>query len=179
MNLIVLVGTFALGLAVDAHDRTTDAGRLFGYHFLAGLFAAVFTLLVHSIVFTYFIGTGRWVKEIRNSYPLSKTFAARASRLKLRVLAAAMTSMLLVIATAGFGAAADPASSVDFQGWAGLSPASLHLIVAVLTVAVNLAAFVVELLAVGRNVRLIDEVMGAVRRIRSERGLEPEPAMSR
>ena len=37
-------------------------------HFLLGLVTTMTTLLVHSIAYTYFLGTGKWVKEVVRVY---------------------------------------------------------------------------------------------------------------
>lgn len=172
LNFLALAATYALGFAVDAHAPHEAAQRLFTFHFLTGLFTAVFTLLVHSVVFTYFVGTGRWVKEIGQSYPLSPGFLQRARRFKTRAFALALASMLLVIATAVFGAASDTAPRFGWEGWAGLTPTNLHLLVASVTIAFNVAAYAGEFTVIRANMQLIHEVMGEVRRIRAEHGLD-------
>ena len=69
-------------------------------------------------------------------------------------------------------AAADPASPVGFSGWLGLSPATLHLLVAVAAVGVNTWTHLVEYNALDENAKLIEQVMSEVQRIRDERGLD-------
>lgn len=172
LDFLVLAVTFVLGLVVDAHAPSEAAQRLFTWHFLASLFAAMFTLLVHSVVFTYFVGTGRWVKEIGGSYPLAAKFAQRSRRLKSRAFALAIASMLLVIATAVVGAAADTAPRFGWKGWLGLSPTHWHLLLASVTVAFNTAACAGEYVVIRENMQLIGDVMEEVGRLRAEHGLD-------
>src|SRR5439155_18929723 len=70
-DFLALVVTFALGWWSKATDGLHAAtGSLYVLHFLCGLFTAVGTLLTHCLIFTYFLGTGRWVKEVTLAYDL-------------------------------------------------------------------------------------------------------------
>ena len=46
--------------------------------FLIGMVALVFTTLVHAIVLTYFMGTGRWLEETCRAYHLRDEHQARS-----------------------------------------------------------------------------------------------------
>ena len=76
LNSLVLLATFAVGFVcegrahVSADGALTTAQRMFTMHLLGGLSAALLSLLLHSLVFTYFIGTGRWVQEVVKAYGL-------------------------------------------------------------------------------------------------------------
>ena len=71
-------------------------------HFYLGLFSEVGTLLVHCLIFTYFLGTGRWVKEVGLAYDLPDDPLPRLTRaLKRRTFPVALAAMLVAIATAG------------------------------------------------------------------------------
>lgn len=174
LNSLALAATYALGFVVDAHAPDEAAQRLFTSHFLIGLFTAVFTLLVHSVVFTYFVGTGRWVKEIGESYPLKPDFSRRSRNLKRRAFAWALSAMFAAIATAVFGAASDTAPRLGWEGWAGLSPTHLHWLAATVTIAFNTAAYFGEFVVIRANMQLIHEVMSEVKRIRTDHGLAPD-----
>ena len=40
-------------------------------HFTLGLFAVCYALGVHCLIFIYFLGTGRWVKEVAIAYGIA------------------------------------------------------------------------------------------------------------
>ena len=80
-------------------------------------------------------------------------------------------SLLLLVISGATGAAVDPASSVSFQGWAGISAATIHFLIVSATVGVNLIVNLIEYQYIDRNNRLVDEVLAQVRAIREERGL--------
>src|SRR5207248_1389620 len=68
---LALLVTFALGcwskFGGGVRDETTSVYLL---HFLFGVFTGIGTLLVHCLIFTYFLGTGRWVREVTLAYDL-------------------------------------------------------------------------------------------------------------
>src|SRR5919205_468764 len=79
-NGTLLVVAFALGLMVPHHQ----GGTWHDLHFLIALLTTMATLLVHSIAFTYFLGTGKWIKEVVRVYALPEWVAAQADRNKRR-----------------------------------------------------------------------------------------------
>lgn len=165
---LVLVLAFALGTISKLRDgvhHPEDA--TYWYHFLLGLFAALLTLLVHCIIFTYFLGTGRWVKEVTLAYGLPDEPLHKQTReLKRRVFPPALFAMLIAIATAAAGAAAH----------VGVWPWLVHATCACLTLAINGWAFVVEYRCLCANVAVLDAVYREVDRVRAERGLESNAA---
>ena len=157
LNILALLVTFAVGAASKFWDH-----ELFLSHFTLGLFTAIGTLLVHCLIFTYFLGTGRWVKEVGLAYRLPDGDLPRRTReLKRNTFPPALFAMLITIATAAAGQGA------FLLGW----PWYLHGGLALVTLAVNLWAFRVELRHLADNVRLLDAVMAEVERIRAEAGL--------
>src|SRR6476469_7076711 len=87
-------------------------GSAFMLHFLVCLFTAVGTLLFHCLIFTYFLGTGRWVKEVTLAYDLpDEPWHKRTRELKRATFPPALAAMLIVIATAAGGA------GVQLQAW--------------------------------------------------------------
>jgi hypothetical protein len=168
-----LLAAVWLGLEVgDASVRATAVQSRVAVHFLTGVAAIVFAVLVHAVVVTYFMGTGRWLEETCNAYRLGPAWQTGSKQLKWRLYPAMVTSLLLLIVTGASGGAADPASAVGFKGWGSLSAAQVHLAVAGLALAINAAVNIAEYVALSRNGRLVNEVLQEVRRIRSERGLE-------
>jgi hypothetical protein len=146
--------------------------RHLGYHLLAGMGAVVFAVLVHSIVLTYFMGTGRWLEETTRAYRLPSRWIEESRMLKHRTMPLMALCLLSLIATAAFGAAADPASPVGFKGWLGIAPESWHFSVALGTWGFNLMVNFWEYAVLHRHGGLVNEALAEVRRIRQERGLE-------
>lgn len=161
---LVLVAAYALGwlsrLRVGVRHPEDPTYLI---HFAFGLLAAILTLLVHCLIFTYFLGTGRWVKEVGLAYGLPDEPLPKLTReLKRKTFPPALAAMLIAIATAAAGAGA------QLQEW----PWYVHATLATLALLVNLGAFVIEYRNVSINARVIELVMGEVERIRAERGLE-------
>ncbi len=172
VSTILLMVTFVLGLQIDdpkVFDRAVQAGV--SRHFLFALASLCFATLVHAIVLTYFMGTGRWLEETSNAYRLPPDAYQESQQIKYRVIPLMVGCFLLLLTTGGFGAAADPSSPVQFQGWLGYSPALWHRGVAILTLVANIGVNYLEYLSLFRNSEIIDGVMREVRRIRQEKGL--------
>lgn len=133
-------------------------------HFILGLAAVFNTLLVHCLVITYFLGTGRLVKEACIAYGLPDADLPRRTRdLKRRNTPRAIVGMLLAVgaAAAGMGARTEV--------WPGF----VHLVFVMATVLVNLRVFVVEYENLKANLVILDSLFEQVERIRRERGLPP------
>ena len=168
LSNLALVAAFVLG------HRIVDARSLDGRvdaHFGVAILAMIFAALVHSIVLTYFMGTGRWLEETTQAYRLAGDQRAESKSLKYQTVPAMVACLLLLVGTGALGAAADPASPVGFAGWGGLSAATTHLVAALVTVACNGLVNLWEYFALDRNGRLVQQVVDEVRRIRVERGL--------
>lgn len=167
---LATTAAFALGMSIG--DATTrEAQSTVGLHLLIGLGALIFTSLVHAIVLTYFMGTGRWLEETTTAYRLSWDFFKESKTLKYRTILLMMVCFLLLITTGAFGAAADPASAVGFRGFWGFSGGQVHMTIALLTWGVNLGVNVYQFGALSRNGEIVNNVMTEVRRIRLEHGL--------
>lgn len=172
LSTITLIVAMALGLMIDDPKiATTEVQAGVQYHFLTALAALCFTALVHAIVLTYFMGTGRWIEETSNAYQLPATFFERNQSIKYRTIPPMVGAFLLLLCTGALGAAADPASPMQSKGWLGWSPANLHLTCAIIAILANVAANYLEFLALERNGDVIEQVLAEVRRIRLEKGL--------
>jgi hypothetical protein len=159
---LFLLFAFATGLAKRfAPDALNGIDPLL--HFKLGLFSVIGNLGVHGlVVFIYFLGTGRWVKEVALAYGIPDDPLPKLTRdLKRRVYPAAMFGMLVPIAAAAAGMGA------MLQEW----PWQIHLVLAILTLLVNGWAFVVEYHCVHTNAAVLFQVLNEVDRIRAERGL--------
>nr|AUN35804.1 hypothetical protein [uncultured bacterium] len=169
---LLLVASVVLGLNID--DPRVATAQVQGgvaAHFLTAVGGLVFAALVHAIVLTYFMGTSRWIEETGNSYPLSPRPREENRKLKYRVMPAMAACLLLLIVTGATGAAADPASPYGAQGLFGMPSSTVHFVLAMTTVCVNLAVNYLEYIAIYENGRIVEEVLAEVRRIRLERGL--------
>jgi hypothetical protein len=163
LNTAALLLTYFFGVASKLRDgllHPSDPTYLI--HFVLGLFTAVGTLLVHCLIFTYFLGTGRWVKEVALAYGLPDEPLPKHTReLKRASFPPALIAMLITIAAAAAGAGA------QLQEW----PWQVHASLATIAVFVNLWAFRIEYRNVHANAGLLDQVLREVDRIRAERGL--------
>jgi cytochrome bd-type quinol oxidase subunit 2 len=157
-----LVVTFGVGLASFLRGARYSDDPTFDLHIYLGLAAVFATLAIHCLIFIYFLGTGRWVKEVAIAYRLpDDPLPKRTRKLKRHTFPAALAAMLVAIATAAAGAGA------WWQGW----PWPVHFSLGIATLLVNAWAFRVEYHDVAINAGVIDGVMREVDRIRAERGL--------
>jgi hypothetical protein len=163
INSLALLASFGFGVASKLREAALHADdRTFLIHFLLGLFTAIGVLLVHCLIFTYFLGTGRWVKEVGLAYDLPDGDLPRLTReLKRKTFPPALAAMLITIATAAAGAGA------QLREW----PWFVHGSLSVVTLFVNAWAFRIEYRNLRTNADALDRVMQEVDRIRAERGL--------
>lgn len=162
---ILLLATFGVGWWSFAIPETeaTDKKDIFLTHFYLGLATAIVGLLVHCLIFTYFLGTGRWVKEVGIAYKLKDGDLPKTTReLKRRVFPPALYAMLICIATAAAGAGA------QLQAW----PKFVHATLGVLTLVINFWAFRIEFDCLAVNARVLNDVLDEVDRIRAAQGLK-------
>ena len=172
---IALIVTAGFGLSVgDVQQHSVAVQSEVSRHMLIGLAAMSFVTLVHAISFTYFMGTGRWLEETSRAYSLDDSWHSENQKIKYRTLPGTTAVVLLIICTGALGAVADPATPASLDGTLGLSSAQIHFFTACLTVLANMWANAHQFLSILRNSRIVDGVMGEVRRIRLERGLPVE-----
>lgn len=164
-----LLFTLYLGWSIeDAASLSEAARRQVSLHFLFALAASGFALLVHAVVLTYFMGTGRWIEETSAAYRFQPDARRENIRLKYRVIPGMMFCMLMLMATGAFGAIADPASNMKLD-----HAPTIHFTLALLLVLGNMLVSWWESEQIGRNTRIVDAVYAEVLRIRRERGLDP------
>jgi len=160
----------------DVRNPTdADAQRLATVHRLSGIAAGLVVLLAESIVVTYFIGTSRWCKEVSETYRLDGSHVARSNRLKRQTFPWAVLGMLTVVAMTALGGAADPATVFSVTPLErmvdGLTWADVHLLGALLGLAILVLGFYRMAANIAANLVVINDVMAEVGRIRTERGL--------
>jgi hypothetical protein len=148
-----------------------EQDQMWMYHFYCGLGSSMLNLLVHCLIFTYFLGTGRWVKEVALAYRLpDEPYPKLTRELKRRTFPPALFGMLIAIGTVAAGAGA------QLRAWHW----TIHASLAAATLIINAWAFVVE----GRNVRtnamVIEKVREQAESVRREQGLPTsEEALAR
>jgi hypothetical protein len=169
--VLLMAAALLLGLFVgDLHHGTPDANTLRWafVHRMMGIGAALVVVLVNSIGMTYFIGSGRWCKEVSDTYQLDPKLVRQSTWLKRKAFPWAVSSMLVVVCVGALGAAADPATlRQGTEHW--VTP---HLIGAFLGLLYIAFAFYMEAGRIAEHSAVIDAIMVEVRRIRQEHGLE-------
>lgn len=137
-------------------------------HMLLGIFASLVTVLVQSIGVTYFIGTGRWCREVTEGYGLEGRFVSQMARLKRRSFPYALLGTATVLAIGALGAAADPGTLRENTAqW--VAP---HYWAGILGTVFICAALWWQRQLIKRNQVVIERVLEEVRRIRCQQGLE-------
>jgi hypothetical protein len=164
-NFLALLATFAVGvLSFLRSSRTNPDDPTYLLHVYLALISLTANLGVHCLVFIYFLGTGRWVKEVALAYRMPDRPLPRATRdLKRATFPPALLAMLVPIAALAAGAGAAT------RGW----PWGYHACLAVASLLVNAWAFRIEYRNVRVNSGILDAVLREVDRIRAERGLPP------
>jgi hypothetical protein len=171
--IVLLVVTAGIGLWLGDLHGVTDRGvlRWATVHRLSGVLAALMVVLVNSLTVTYFIGTGRWCREVVEAYSLDQVFIRRSTSLKRSAFPLALAGMLAVVAIVALGGAADPAAGrKGSQDW--VTP---HLVGGLGLAAVIAWCFQAQLPAIRGQQALIGDVMEEVRRERLARGLDVAP----
>jgi hypothetical protein len=98
LNLLLLVTALAVGYGVATH------GWLHA-HVLSGVIAALLSVLVQCICFTYFLGTGRWVTEATRAHKLDLGYYRRSRNLKRSATFHTLGGFVAILIVAGFGGA--------------------------------------------------------------------------
>lgn len=175
MSILANLGlwtTFYLGWSIgdgEAFSEVLMTARR--THFLIALGAATLAMLIHAIVLTYFMGTGRWIEETSQAYRLGQEARLQNIRYKYRVIPGMVGCIALIITTGAFGAIADPGSNSRMA-----HAATVHFTLAVVTLLLNAIVSYWEYEQIVRNGKLVNAIIDEVRRIRREKGLDIEPA---
>jgi hypothetical protein len=161
----LLAADFVLGL-LAAVAITRGGGIARGIHVLFSLGTIVVLLGVHSIVYTYFVATGKWAKEVVTVYGMPEWFTTQAATNKRCAFRFVLWSMTLIAVTAWLGAAADTR---------GRAYALWHMGTAALALGFNLGSFVVEYAVIGAQVRLLQGLKQEADRRREARYGQKRP----
>lgn len=157
-NVSLFVASFVLGLGASSEPRAPGA-VWHGTHVLIGILTTMFTLLTHSIVYTYFLGTHKWVKEVVRVYQLPDWVLSQSKKNKSKAFRLEFCGMTLIGITAWLGAAADAQ---------GMNPL-WHLGVVTVTLVFHMGAFAGEYATIVSQARLLLEVKAQADVLREER----------
>lgn len=151
----LLAARAALAAQVEAYQPVRSRQTL---HFLLGLLAALVTLLLNSISLTYFIGTGRWCREVVEAYELDEAMIERSKAIKRSNYPWWMCINLALLAIVVLGGASDPsANTANSLSW--VLP---HRLVAIAGTFMIAWAFLRQVGLVGKHYELIDEILAVV-----------------
>jgi hypothetical protein len=155
----LLVADFILGFiaAGEPHGPGATARAM---HVLFSLATVVVLLGVHSIVYTYFVATGKWANEVVRVYQLPDWISTQASKNKRRAFRFIMVSMTAIAVAAWLGAAADTRGPT-YSIW--------HFGTAAFALAYNIGSFAVEYAVIVAHARLLAELKDRADRLREER----------
>jgi hypothetical protein len=155
----LLAADFALGLFANGEAQGPGAvARQF--HVLFSIATVVVLLGIHSIVYTYFVATCKWAKEVVQVYRLPDWITAHTAKNKRRAFRFVLGSMVAIMAAAWLGGAADTRGA-PYPIW--------HLIAAAGAVAFNVGSFVVEYTVIVAHVRVLTELKDRADRMREAR----------
>ena len=145
-NVLLFAILAGLGFGVLA-----DRAQYFSIHFLFGLFTTLYTTFVQSLIFVYFLGTGKWIKDAVAGRPGEAEIVARTKKLKAMTFGFATYSALMIVAAAILGAAADT----------GFVPGWVHGVASALAMGLNVVSYFPEAKAIGLNLQLLDDAEAA------------------
>ncbi len=161
---LALAAAVASGLASWLGGGLTDpnATDVFLSHVLLGLLGSLAVLGTHCLVITYFLGTGRLIKEACLAYGFPDEVWPRQTRdIKRGNTPYAILAMLITIGTTAAGAARQ---HFDWPAWP-------HATLAGVTLVVNIIVWAIEYRNMKTNLRILDEVYAETDRIRAAAGL--------
>jgi hypothetical protein len=148
-------------------DRTLAAlgamRRRFHPHIWLGIVAALVTILVNCISVTYFIGTSRWCREVVEAYGLEPALAHKSRSLKRRSFPFAFLGIMTMLGIISLGAASDPGASLASPA-AWVTP---HFLAAWIGTLVIAGAFYFQVVAIGENYGVINQILAEANLIRS------------
>ncbi len=147
--VIVIGATMAVGFWV--RDP-----RSFAVHFAMGMVATILTCLIYCVLLTYFVITGKLIKQAVQSAGLEKDLIRQSQKPKARIVLLTALAVGVTLVAALLGAWANV--SDDQQS---LRP-FIHMSAEFLALCINLAAFSVCYQEVGRNRRLFERVFARV-----------------
>jgi hypothetical protein len=168
---LILVAALILGFLIgDPRDVSEATRKAMSLHVLTSVAALIFGVLVHAVLLTYFMGTSRWMEEVRLAYQLDTRYSLENRRLKYRTIPPMVLAVIVLIFTIPSGALSVDAGNWTLFGVLTMSPAAAHRTYSLFAIVFNAAVNVIEYRAVRRNGELVASVLEDVRRIRVAQG---------
>lgn len=156
-NLAIWAAAAVLGLGSG-----TEQAHL---HRLAGLFAAVFNGLVHSLLIIHFIGSMKWIQQTGPTAGLEDTKVLRTAWVKGR-----MFPNLIGVTVVGVAAAMSGGAAGDGSGWL-----AVHIALSVATAAWNVYVLVLARTGITENHARLRHVAELAHHRQEEGLVEEEP----
>lgn len=161
----VFIGLFAADMillsAAAALGWAGSGPRAFAHHFGLGLFAVLYTVLMHSIVYTYFIVSGKMVGELVERSGIGGGLTDSALKLKIKTFRYAFLAMVAVILTAIFGARVSAVAVGEADASAVSAARTLHMIVAIIAFLIQPPVAALEYRNIGLQAALTNEALAA------------------
>lgn len=154
------------GVFFDARARTS-------WHTLVGVGAALLALLVNCLSVTYFIGTGRWCKEVCETYKLNPDYHRRSDALKRRTFPWSVGGIVLLLLIICTGPPCDPLATLSGNAGDWVAP---HRYVSIIATLLMAASFLRQVVLIRQHYLVIGEILAEVKRVREEKGLDLEPS---
>lgn len=153
LNVAALLAAAGLGVVLgEGWHGPGSAARhdAMLWHTGVGFFTGLFTLFVHCVVFTYFIGTGLAIKEAVRGHHLDPELIRPTRKFKARTFPFAFFAIVFVVAgTVVGGGVASPSHWI---------PTWLHAMLIGLGFVMNVVAIPFEVSACRANVALIQRI---------------------
>lgn len=152
-NLLLMVGVFVLGMFTKDMDNAPTF--IYPYHITLGVAVGLIAALTHVTVYTYFMATTKWLRAATDKANLDPAFYVEIPmRRKRRALPVSMIAIVATMLCLFAGAGADTT----------LWPREVHLVTAILAIAVNFACAAAQYILIRDQTRLIHAALDVVNR---------------
>ena len=144
----VIVGVVGLSATAFLGLTAGEVADAIFRHATFGIFSTMITLLAHSMMMFYLIGKGKAVKDAMVEGNVTGDFYRRIAAARKPVFSIGTLAMAVTMVTAILGASVDR----------GVLPPMVHAFLAYGAIACNLAALKIEIDALAKSGRVVDEV---------------------
>ena len=162
-----LIGAVLLGITLFQGQKADNLDKESVHaHIGWALGTAIYLMVLHGVVITYFMGTGFAVKEAVEEHGVSEEFLARARAFKMRVFPVTTLAIFLVVLSIILGTAAFTSRTGE---------AGIHRTLAYLALFLNLGVFYLQFQAIWENGKLLEEINAALPEEAPASGLPTPP----